>query len=372
MKKLIISALLIAIVAGFFIYRSNRAPQYRFYELKETRLVESVYASGYIDSRKAVVVKSEVSGIVKELLVKEGDTVEKGQLLAVIKNDALDANLSEIKAQIDLLRQRLKEDSDFLTDLKNLISIKRAIYDNAEANLNRKKPLFEEGLLAKRDLDDAVRDLEIARRDLKRHEGILADTLQSLQSQYKALLAKERAIIAEINRHQVRSPITGKVTRRFIKEGDYVNTLNQTNEIFAVANTNQIETVLLIDEENVPYIREGMKVLVSSDSFKNEVFEGKVISIETQSDRTSRLVKAWATVDYKDKPIVLNMTVEANIVTKEVTGLFIPIEAYHDGFVNILQDSAKKSTKVEVDKTPIKGHLRVLSGLKEGQRVIVK
>ncbi|MCX8028020.1 MAG: efflux RND transporter periplasmic adaptor subunit [Thermodesulfovibrionales bacterium] len=371
-KAFVIAIISILAIVGIITYKKNTTSKHKIHEVKTTKLIESVYASGYIDSSKGVVVKSEVSGIVERLFVREGDDVRVGQILATIKNDSLKENLSEVRTQIDLVRQRLKEDSDFLSDIRNMIAIKKAIYDNALKNFERKKALYEEELISKERFDDAVRELEVASKDLNRHQNILNDSLKSLESQYKGLVYKEKAIIAEIEKHTIKSPINGRITRRFVKEGDYVNTLNQTNEIFSIGNTNDIETVLMIDEENVPYIKNGMKVLVTSDPFVNEIFEGVIRIVESQSDRASRLVKARAMVDYKDKPVVINMSVEANIIIRQGTGLFIPVEAYSEGYVEVLEGNDKKRLKVDIDPRPIKGYYQVLSGLSEGQRVITK
>lgn len=372
MKKLIIPIVVLSILIAFFAYKSLSAPKYKTYDVKKTRLVESVYASGYIDSKSGVVIKSEVSGIIEKLFVKEDDLVKTGQVLATIKNDILKQNLSETRAQLELLRQRLREDSDYLSDIRHTISIKKAVYDNALKNYERQKALFDEGLISKERFDVAERDLEVSKRDFNRHENIFKDTLNSLESQYKSLSYREKAIIADIDKHTIKSPISGRVIRRFVKEGDYVNTLNQTNEIFSIGNTNDIETVFMVDEENVPFIKNGMKVIVTADPFVNEVFEGNIYMIEAQSDRTSRLVKAKAKVDYKGKPVVFNMNVEANIITNETEGLFIPVEAFDNGYVEILEASQKKKVRVEIDKKPIKGYYLVFSGLSEGQKIFLK
>ncbi|MFQ3573937.1 MAG: biotin/lipoyl-binding protein, partial [Thermodesulfovibrionales bacterium] len=283
MKKVIVLIVVFGLIGGIFLYKKWSNPRYKTYDVKKTRLVESVYASGYIDSTNAVVIKSEVSGIVERLFVKEGDTVRAGQVLATIKNDILRENLAETRAQLELVRQRLREDSDFLADIKNTISIKKAVYENALRNFQRKRALYDEGLISKERFDEAERDLEISKRDYNRQENILRDTLKSLESQYKGLIHREGAIISEIQRHTVKSPISGTILRRFVKEGDYVNTLNQTNEIFSVGNRDDIETVLMIDEENVPLVKKGMKVIVTSDPFVNEVFEGTLLLIDSQS-----------------------------------------------------------------------------------------
>ena len=126
----------------------------------------------------------------------------------------------------------------------------------------------------------------------------------------------------------------------------------------------------MVDEEYAPLLKEGMEVLIKLDSYPDKVFIGKLKTIESQSDKNSRTVKVKADVKY-DRPVLLNMTVEANIILGKTTGLFIPENAYKNGYVEVLDNSVVKKIKVEVDKEKYNGYLRVLSGLNEGQTVII-
>jgi len=88
-----------------------------------------------------------------------------------------------------------------------------------------------------------------------------------------------------------------------------------------------------------------MKVLITLDAYPKEIFEGKIKTIESQSDRSSRTVKVKAEVEY-GKEVFFNLTVEANIIIREVEGLFIPASAYKEGYVEVLDGRKAKKSKL--------------------------
>ena len=341
------------------------------YKVERKKMVQSVYASGFIDSSDRVVVKSEVSGYIEKIFVKENDLVKKGQLLAIISNETIKENLKEVEAQLGKLRDKLAPGSDFRQDLLHAIEIKKSILENIEKNYQRRKALYEEELVSKEQFDEIKKAYDVAKRDYERQLNIYNDSIKTLSYEFESLKAKQRAIKAELDKYYIKSPINGKILRKFVNEGDYINHLQQENIFFTVGNEKNLETVLLVDEEYIPLVKEGMKVLITLDAYPKEIFEGKIKSIESQSDRSSRTVKVKAEVEY-GKEVFFNLTVEANIIIREVEGLFIPASAYKEGYVEVLDGRKAKKIKVNISPVKFNGFLLVNSGLKEGQEVIIK
>ncbi|MCX7988232.1 MAG: efflux RND transporter periplasmic adaptor subunit [Thermodesulfovibrio sp.] len=360
--------LLIAILTFVFLVKSSKTEKYK---LEKKKMVYSVYASGYIDSADSVVIKPEISGYIEKIMVKEGQEVKKGQLLAVISNDTVRENLKDIAAQLASVKEKLAPDSDFKKELKHNIEIKKAILENVEKNFNRRKTLYEEELISKEKFDEIKREYEVAKRDYERQINIYNDSIKSLNYQLESLKAKKQALKAELDKYFIKSPIDGKILRKFINTGDYVNNIQQNSFLFSVGNEKNLETVLLVDEEYISMVKEGMKVYITVDSYPKEVFEGKIKLFEKQSDRTTRTVKVKADVNY-GKPVFFGLTVEANIIIKEVEGVFIPESAYKNGYVEILEGQKVKRVKVDISPERYNGYFHVIEGLKEGQEVVIK
>lgn len=369
-KTLFILLALIFILISFlvFILKPSKTNKYK---VEKKKMIHSVYASGFIDSSDSVTIKSEVSGYVEKIMTREGEEVKKGQLLLIISNETIRENLRDVEAQLALVRDRLMPDSDFKREMQHYIEIKKAVMENVEKNFNRRKALYEEELISKEKFDEIKREYEVAKRDYERQVNQYNDTIKNLNYQLESLKAKRQSLKSELDKYFIKSPIDGKILRKFVNEGEYVNHMLQSNALFSVGNEKNLETVLLVDEEYIPMVKAGMKVYITLDSYPGETFEGRVKTIESQSDRSTRTVKVKADVNY-GKSVFFGLTVEANIIIKEVEGIFIPETAYRDGYVEVLEGGKAKKLKVNISPEKYRGYIHVLEGLKEGQEVIIK
>ncbi len=367
--KLIFLIFLLLLFLGFISFLLLKPSKIEKYRVEKKKMVVSIYASGYIDSSDSVIIKPEVAGQIEKILVREGDEVKKDQLLLIISNSPVKENLREVEAQLASVRERLKPDSDFRKELMNNIEIKKAILENIEKNFNRKKALFEEELISKERFEDIKREYEVAKRDYERQLNQYKDTITNLNYQFESLKAKRQALSSELNKYYIKAPFKGKILRKFVNEGDYVNPMQHNNALLSLGNDENLETILFVDEEYIPRIKEGMKVYVTLDSYPGEVFQGSIKSIESQSDRTTRTVKVKAQVNYM-KPIFFGLTVEANVIISEIEGIFIPQSAYKDGYVEVLESGKPKKIKIKVSPEKYSGNLLVLEGLTEGQEII--
>lgn len=344
---------------------------YKLYEVQEKEVVDSVYSSGYIDSVHSVVVKSQVSGYIEKILVRENQNIKKGQTLAIISNPTLTDNLREITAQKEFIMERLKEDSPFLKELRDSIEIKRINLENLKSVYERRKRLFEKGLISRESFEEVEKNLEIAKRDYDRQVKIFEDTVESLKSQLNSLKARKDSIQSEVKKHTINSPLYGLVLRKFVNEGDYINSMTASNQLFLIGDPQKLETVLNVDEEYIPLLKEGQKVLVILDSYPEDVFEGKIKLIESAVDRNNRTVKVKAEINYH-KPVSLGMVVEANIIIGSRRALFIPSNSYKDGYVEVLQNGRIERQPVKVGQKSYDGLLEVKEGLSKGQKVVVR
>jgi HlyD family secretion protein len=315
-------------------------------KVERKRYIKSVYASGYVDSVNKVQIKPEVSGYIDRIYVKEGDKVKKGEVIATIKNDKLKEQLREISAKRELIEGRMKEDSPFLKALRDEISIWKMNTEIERRNFERRESLFEKGIISKEDYDKSRQSLEVTEKTLAKSLEALNDQLASLRSELDSLTASEQAVVRETEKHEIKSPVDGEVLRKFAEEGNYVNSVLKDDILFSLGNPGTLETVLSVDEEFVPLIKPGDRVLITTDAYPGKVFEGKIRVIERESDRVSRTVKVKADTDYPPD-IPVGITVEANIVVADREGLFISKEAYKDGYIEVVKDGKKVKVPVE-------------------------
>lgn len=371
MKKfLTLTGILIVIVLAVFIY-SKRYNGYSTYTVSAKEVVESVYASGYIDSSDSVVIRSEVSGYIEKIFVKENTPVKKGQVVAKISNPTLENNIKEVESQIEFTRERLRENSSFQKELKSYIESKRLKLENAKKVYDRRKELYQKGLISRENFEEVEKNFQIYKTEYEKEVENYMDTLNSLSSQLKSLIAKRDGVKSELDKYLIKSPIDGKILKKFVNVGDYINSMTSSNQLFFVGNDKDIETVLNVDEEYIPLLRVGQKVLVTLDSYPNSLFEGHIKTIESATDRSTRTVKVKADIRY-DKKIVFGSVVEGNIIVDKKMGIFIPSDGYKDGYVEILEGNRIYKKRIEVDSRNYNGYLRVIRGLQEGQEIVIR
>lgn len=363
--------ILLLLALGFFVFIFFITDRPNTTAVIKKRIIKSVYASGYVDCVNMVVVKSEVSGYINRIFVKEGDVITMGQPLASIANETLKESLREIIIRKEFVQSRLEENSDYMKGLKDGIEIKRLNLENLKRVYERRETMLEKGLIAEEVFEQAKRNRQIAQKELNKATEDFNDALGSLKTELKSLASQETAIIKELEKYTITSALNGEVLRKFVDTGDYVNhNILQYNRLFSVGDPNNLETVLAVDEEYIPLIVVGQKVLVNTDAFPGRVFEGRVVLVEKESDRQSRTVEVKADVEYSEN-VPISVTVEANIILEDREALFIPTEAYTDGEVKTLLNGNILRTPVRIG---IKRgeYLEVIHGLEEGQEIVVE
>ncbi|MCL4243724.1 MAG: efflux RND transporter periplasmic adaptor subunit [Candidatus Dadabacteria bacterium] len=368
-KYLIIGGLLLAGVLVYFLVFAGKDGT-GVEKAEKRRYIKSVYASGYVDSIGKVQIKPEVSGYIRQIFVAEGDEVRKGDVVAIIQNDKLDEQLKEVRAKKELVEDRMKKDSPFLKALRDEIDIWKMNTEIEKGNFARRESLYQKGIISKEAYDQARQSVEVTEKTYTKSMEALKDQLASLNSELESLTASEHAVAEEIEKHRIKAPVDGKVLRKFIEEGDYVNSVFKDDLLFSIGDTGRLETVLQVDEEYVPLLRPGQKVLVTTDAYPGEVFEGKLTIIESESDRVSRTVKVKADNDYPPG-IPVGITVEGNIIVDDREGVFVSEEAVEEGHVEVVRDGKKVKVPVEAGANT-DGVVEIKKGVGANEEIITR
>jgi RND family efflux transporter, MFP subunit len=346
----------------------HREPKTAVAQIKEVK--KFVYASGYVEPEDFVLVKSEVSGIVEAIYVKEGDKVKKGQVLAKISAQELESSIKDLQARLSLVEERLRENSPYLRSLKEKVEASELQLRQAEREYERRKDLAERGLIPKEQLERFKTTYEIHSKEYEANLSQYRDAIRSLQTESKSLRAQMERLNAQREKYLIKSPINGVVLSKFVKEGSYINHLSQENVLFGVGDPSRMEVVLEIDEEYVGLIKEGQRVFLSIDAFPGQTFEGTIYSKEGQLDRTRKTLKVKVRANLPPNTPAF-ATVEGKVLVEEKSALLVPREAVKDG--KVLRYERVRSVEVPVKLGgEYEGYVEVLEGLKEGDRVILR
>lgn len=247
----------------------------------------------------ATQVGAAADGIVKAVYVKEGQFVKQGTLLGEINCDDLKAAMNTALADADAARQsRVRLLRGARDEEKRIASKKtaaaRATFEEAKANLERQKILFEGGQIARTAYDQSVRDLGVAEADFQaaeRTEQLLAaPPLPEDQARADAevLSADGRVEQARdrIKKCSIFAPINGTVLRVYARPGESFSTVTP-RPLFTIADASGRRVKAEVDERDLGKVTVGQPVNIEADGFDGKKFAGTVASISSVMGRKS-------------------------------------------------------------------------------------
>jgi HlyD family secretion protein len=341
-------------------------------------LVQSVVASGHIETPFRVEIGSQITGTVKEVLVVEGQQVHQGQQLIAIEASELQAAVvqgegavAQAEARVRQLRELTKPAADE--------SLKQAHANllNAEAAHERASKLAAGGFGTRATLDEATKNLDVARTQVRTAElqvytsspvgsdFVMAET-QLAQAQANLTTARARLGYATIT-----APREGVLITRNVERGSVVQ---PGKALLVLAPSGDSQIVVQIDEKNLGQLALGQHAVASADAYPDRRFNATLSYINPSVDinRASVEVKL-AVIDPPDY-LRQDMTVSVDIATAQRDDVVIvPARAVHDAASSPF---VLKATKGRAAVQPVKlglrgvGFYEVTEGLKPGDLVI--
>ncbi len=296
--------------------------------IQKRRLESIVSASGKIQPKRFVNISADTSGRVTELVVNEGDRVVRGQFLLQIDPRNLrtrvqsgEASLSAAKSQAEQLRLSLEAT--------------KVALQQAEDNAKRQRELWKQGLTTREALDRAEADLRGRQADLRAQEQSI-QTQRLRTRQEEAQLENART---DFNKVRIESPIDGIVTRRNIELGEtaIIGTMNNAGTVLlTIADMSVIEAEVEVDETDIPSVQLGQTAKIKIDAMPGQTFTARVTEIGNSPIQVSGQAasaqatsfKVVLTVDGEIKNVRPGFTCTADITTAtRDNALAVPIQA---------------------------------------------
>lgn len=279
--------------------------------------VEAVYATGTVEPVRYARVGTKISGRITEVLKRESDIVEQGNILAVIETGEDFSRVQELSARLKL----------------------------AEAELERARKLRRSGNASEATLDQAL-------------------------STHSAALAALRGAKARLDDHFITAPVAGAVLRseNKIKVGDMV----QPGQIlFTVGDPSTLQIDGEVDEEDIPKVKPGQTALIRADAFPGQALQGSVARITPYGDPVGRTYRVYISLP-AGTPLISGMTTEINIVVRrEDDALLVPMSAISGNAVWTVRDG--KAARIAVELGAVGAEkAEIISGIAEDVTVIVQ
>ncbi|MCR9102291.1 MAG: HlyD family efflux transporter periplasmic adaptor subunit [bacterium] len=300
---------------GIYFYQRNtkEAENYEVVQPETTDIIKKTVATGAIRPRKEVMVKPQVSGVVDEIYVEEGQLVTKGQKLARIKLVPSEVNINTAKSNVELARLRLQESKRELERQRNLnkqqldVEEARASFENARQEEARQRGLFEEGVISEQDYNRFRLDLELARAAFENAKVVAQNSVKQFETEVDIREQELQAAInnlqllregASANSRQVANIVTstldGMVLDIPVEEGTSVierNNFNEGTSIAIVADMNALIFEGKVDESDVGKLKEGMPLLLTVGAIDNQSFDATLEFISPKGEDEEGTVK---------------------------------------------------------------------------------
>jgi RND family efflux transporter MFP subunit len=305
-------------------------------KVERRTLVDELVVRGIIAAvpNEDVKVSALVPGRVNAVTVAEGDTVRQRQVIAELDRQPLDDQRRQAAAAAQQAKAQL---------------------ENARLNLQRNQQLFDRGIAAGKEVEDAKAQLAAAEAALEQAAATLSTADRNLE------------------RAGVRSPISGQVVKRMVNVGEQVDG-TAAQPIMEIANLDRVELAANVPSEYLPRIKIGQTAGISSDALGTGTLRGTVIAIAPAVDAATNAALVRLRIANAAHALKVGMYAEAHVALAEHhNALAVPpaalVRDQRGAAVYVVTGDVAQRTEVKVGLEKPDA-VEILSGLKDGDIVL--
>lgn len=306
MKRfLIIGGILIAILVVVVLMKKGSANEVLNVAVETASrrdITEVVSASGKIQPEVEVKISSDVSGEIVELLVKEGDTVHKGDLLLRINPVIYQSAVERMSATLNGARAQLANSSARLEQSKAQLS-------NAESSYNRSKKLHDQSAISDSEFEQAKANYGSAVADA----AAAAESVKSADYNVRSTEASLKEATDNLAKTSIFAPVDATVSKLNKRKGERIVGMAQMEgtEIMRLANLNEMEVLVDVNENDILRVEEGDTALIEVDAHNNRKFKGVVTEVANSANTSG-------------------------LTTDQVTNFPVKIRILHDSYADLI------------------------------------
>jgi HlyD family secretion protein len=332
----VIIAGLIALSKSGVIGKKDVGTEVETAQVIPSTIIETVSATGKIQPEIEVKISSEVSGEIIALNVKEGQVVKKGDLL--------------VKINPDLYTSGYNRSVSNLSGTKASLSQADASFKESKANYDRNKTLFDKGIISKSDWDKAIASFEVAKA-----------SKQSAYYNVQSASATVNEAKDNLGRTTIYAPADGTISMLNVELGERVLGTQQMTgtEILRVANLNNMEVEVDVNENDIVKIKVGDDANVEVDAYLKKQFKGVVTSI---SNSASSALTADQVTNFKVKVRILKESYEDLLEGKPNT--YSPFRPGMTATVDIITETRSNVLAVPISSVVVKSDTAAVKEIK--------
>jgi HlyD family secretion protein len=350
-------------------------------------LAKSVVATGKVTPITKVEVKSKASGIVKKLYVEYGDRVKKGQLLAQLDKEEIQAQVEQSRAALAAAEANLTSaQADFQRAKVDAqgpdVPLNKRAYDRAQG-------MAKDGVVSTSALEDAQKNYEMSlnKQDVAKAQIVV---LKAKMAQSQAQVAQEQANLKQLEEQlgytDIESPIDGIVLSRDVEIGDAVSSIlvlgSSATLVMTLGDTSEVYVKGKVDESDIGKVYLGQPARIKVESFKDKTFNGKVTKISPMGVEKDNVTtfEVRVSINNPGGELKAEMTANAEIILDEHKNVLqIPEGALiYDKDKNASVEIPDPKAKDGKKKIPVKigisngAKTELISGLKQDDQVVLQ
>jgi HlyD family secretion protein len=402
---IIIAFILILLIVGFATFNYVRHSEKKEVTVNQTETIPVQVAdatfmnlqqilelTGEIKPAAMVDVHPKIGGeIIKKIGVETGDYVKKGDLIAVLGDETIKAQLEEAAAGLAAARAGLRQSEASLQAAGANFESSKANLKTSKANLElikkerfRVESLYQAGAVPEQELDRINSQHEVAEAQYNAAEA----QSNAAEAQQKAALETKNLAITQIDRakaalkqlqivhgeYKIYAPISGFVAARYMEQGDRAN---PAQPVIRISQEDELKIVCSVTEEDFPHLKKGMKAEITVDALPGKVFKGEVSVISPTIDPATRTAGIEIHVPNKKYELRSGMFARIKLYLGERKALAVPTESLNkmpgtgSYFVYVVEND--KATLKNVKTGLTQGDFtEITDGLTEKNLVVIR
>ncbi|MEZ5556031.1 efflux RND transporter periplasmic adaptor subunit [Haliea sp.] len=343
LSRNLIALLLSACAFAFVFWLWWRGPALPAYELAVMPLQQTVVASGRVAAVSRAQVGAEITGVVLERRVREGDRVAPGDVMLVLRPDELAAQVRQAEVALQQLETATRPQAELaLTRAETTLL-------QARREAERRRDLTARGLLSREALEQAE-EAETLAQNAAATARVAAAAVAPGGTEEAVLRARLASLQAQLAKTIVRSEVAGTVLTRDVEPGDLVQ---PGKVLFTVARDGETEIRVPLDEKNLAFLALGQPAVVVADAYPERPFDARLSFLAPRVDPERGTVEAHLSVAQAPDFLREDMTVSVSVLTgRRDSALALPNDALagvQGGRAQVLRVSDGRLQRVTVE-----------------------
>lgn len=341
--------------------------------------LQTVVASGHVEAPFRVDIGSQITGIVTDIPVKEGQTVKTGDTLIVLDDHELQAAAGQADGVVSQAEARIRQMTELtLPSAEQTLKDKQATLLDAQKVYGRITRLVSDGFSTRAALDAATKTLDSAKSQVRNAELAIATAKPGgsdfvlVQTQLDQARAGLATAISRLSYATIKAPRDGVLISRAVEQGGVV----QPGKVLMILSpSGSTQIVVQIDEKSLGLIAAGQKALVSADAFAKQTFPAEVIFVNPAVDLQRASIEVKLLVPAPPSYLRQDMTVSVDIeIARRPNAVIVPASSLRDlatGKPWVLLIVAGHAKRQAIEAGIVSGgKAEIISGLTGGEIIV--